>query len=127
MSESQRNVLILLAVAVAGVLFSGAFSIGAGIAGLVINIAFTIAIVWFLVTIYQRNSGTIAQMPATPRMVMQLCGLVLMGSLVTGMLHAPFLPFPFGWSSLYPAIFYPVVLGCAFGMWWAWQQRTSRW
>lgn len=127
MSDSQRNLLILLIIAVAGVLFSGAFSIGAGIAGMLLNLAFTVAIVWFLVMIYQRNSGAIAQLATVPRLVMQVCGLVLVGCLVTGMISAPFLPFPFGWSSMYPAVFYPLLLGCAFGMWWAWQQRTSRW
>jgi hypothetical protein len=127
MTDSQRNLLILLAVAVVGVLFSGAFNVGAGIAGLLLNLAFTVVILWFLITLYQRHSGTIAQMPTTPRLVLQVAGVVLFGSLVTGMLHAPFLPFPFGWSSDYPMIFWPLVLGCAFAIWWAWQQRTSRW
>lgn len=127
MTDSQRNLLILVAVAVAGVVFSGAFNLGAGVASIFMNLAFTILLVWFLVILYRRHSGTIAHMAATPRLVMQVSGALLIGAVATGMLHAPFLPFPFGWSSAYPVIFWPLVLVCLFGMWWAWQQRTARW
>jgi len=60
-------------------------------------------------------------------MVLQAAGVILVASFATGMLNAPFLPAPFGWSNTYPAIFWTTVLACAFGIWWAWQQRTSRW
>lgn len=127
MTDSQRNLLILLALAVAGVLFSGAFGIGAGIASILLNVAFTTLIVWFMVILYRRHSGTIAAMPHLPRIVMQAAGLALVLAFATGMLHAPFLPFPFGWSNVYPVAFWGLVLGCGFAMWWSWQQRTSRW
>lgn len=127
MTEFQRNMLILTAVAVAGVLFSGAFNLGAGIANTLLSIAFTVVLVWFMVILYQRHSGTIAQMPVGPRLVLQASGIALVGMMATGMLHAPFLPFPFGWSSSYPMIFWPGLLLCGFGIWWAWQQRMSRW
>lgn len=119
--------LILVAIAVAGVLFSGAFNLGAGFANMFLNIAFTVVIVWFMVIMYQRHSGTIAQMPTTPRLVMQLAGATMLVFVATGLLHAPFLPFPFGWASTYPLVFWPGLLLCGFGMWWSWQQRSSRW
>lgn len=128
MTDSQRNLLILLAIAIAGVVFSGAFNVGAGAVGMLLNIAFTVAIVWFLAILYQRHSGTIATMPVTPRLVLQVAGLALVLMLATGMLIAPFLPFPpFGWANAYPMVFWPAVLLCVFGIWWGWQQRTSRW
>lgn len=127
MSDSQRNLLILVAIAIAGVVFSGAFNVGAGIAGLLLNVAFTIAIVWFLVILYQRHSGTIATMPATPRLVLQAAGIALLLILLTGFLYLPFLPPPFGWSHHAPLVFWPALLLSAFAIWWAWQQRTSRW
>ena len=127
MTDSQRNLLILVAVAVAGVVFSGAFNLGAGVASLFLNLAFTVVLVWFLVILYRKHSGTIAHMPVTPRLVMQTCGIVLVGSIATGMVNAPFLPPPFGWASVYPAIFWPVILLSLFGIWWSWQQRTVRW
>jgi hypothetical protein len=127
MSDTQRNMLILLAIAVAGVVFSGAFGIGAGYANMLLNIAFTVVIVWFLVVLYQRNSGTIAQMPVTPRLVLQAAGIALVAMLATGLLHAPFLPAPFGWGLVFPMVFWPAVLMCGFSLWWAWQQRVTRW
>lgn len=128
MTDSQRNLLILLVVAVAGAAFSGVFNVGAGLAGMLLNIAFTVAIVWVMVLQYQRHSGTIARMPIAPRLVLQVAGVALMVIVATGMLHAPFLPYPlFGWSSGYPMIFWPSLLLCGFGIWWGWQQRTSRW
>lgn len=127
MSDTQRNLLILLAVAVAGVIFSGAFNLGAGVAGLLLNIAFTVLLVWFLVVMYQRHSGTIATMPLMPRLILQAAGIILVASFATGMLNAPFLPAPFGWSNTHPGIFWPTILACGFAIWWAWQQRTSRW
>ncbi|MCB0878857.1 MAG: hypothetical protein KDC46_07745 [Thermoleophilia bacterium] len=127
MSDTQRNFLILGALALAGVMFSGAFGTGAGIAFLLLNAAFAVLIVWFLITLYQRNSGTIALMPATPRLVMQAASAGVLILVVTGMFHLPFLPPPFGWSADYPVVFWGLLLGCAFAVWWAWQQRTSRW
>lgn len=127
MTDSQRNLLILVALAVAGVIFSGAFDLGAGIAHLLLNIAFTVTLVWFLVILYQRNSGTIAAMPVAPRLVLQVAGIFLLGMLLTGLLRASFLPWPFGWANVYPGIFWPAMLLCVFGIWWSWQQRTSRW
>jgi hypothetical protein len=126
-TESQRNLLILVAVAVAGVVFSGAFNVGAGLASMLLNIAFTIAIVWVLVMQYQKHSGTISRMPVMPRLVLQVAGVALIVIVATGMLHAPFLPYPFGWSSAYPMVFWPALLLCGFGIWWGWQQRSTRW
>lgn len=130
MTESQRNLLILIGIAVLGVVFSGAFGLGAGAAMTFLNIAFAVVIIWFLITLYQRNSGTIAAMQPTPRLVLQASGAVLLGVLITGMINVPFLPPPFGWSNWggsYTLIFWGTVFACGFGIWWAWQQRSTRW
>ena len=128
MTESQRNLLILLVVAVVGVMFSGAFGLGAGAAFSALNIAFTVLLVWFAVVLYQRHSGTIATMPAGPRTVLQAGVVVLLLTYVTGTLRiGNLLPPPFGWSSSAPLLFWGLVLGSGFAIWWAWQQRTSRW
>ena len=125
MTDSQRNLLILLAVAVAGVLFSGAFGIGAGVASIFLNVAFTVMLVAFAVILYRRHSGTIARMPHLPRLILQVATVALVIAFATGTLSAPFLPEPFGWSNVYPIAFWGLVLGCGFAIWW--QQRTSRW
>lgn len=129
MSESQRNILILVVIAVIGSLFfSEQLGLGTGVLGLVLNVAFTVMIVWLLVVLYQRHSGTIAQMGHTPRLVLQICGATLLFLLIAGSaLLAAFLPYPFGLQVHAPMIFWPALLACAFGIWWAWQQRTSRW
>lgn len=125
MTDSQRNLLILLAVAVVGVLFSGAFGVAAFSASAFLQVAFTVVMVWFLISLYRRHSGTIASMPAMPRLVMQLAGIAVVVMLATGTI--PFLPLPFGWAQIYPQVFWPGLLICGFGIWWSWQQRTSRW
>ncbi len=128
MTDSQRNLLILLAVAVAGVLFSGAFGIGAGLASIFLNVAFTVMLVAFAVILYRRHSGTIGRMPHVPRLVLQSAVIALVVAFGTGMLHAPFLPNPpFGWSNTQPLAFWALVLGCGFAIWWSWQQRSARW
>lgn len=127
MTDSQRNLLILLAVAVAGVLFSGAFGVGAGIASIFLNVAFTVMLVWFAVILYRRHSGTIARMPHLPRLVLQVATVALIVAFATGTLSAPFLPPPFGWSNDYAVAFWALVLGCGFAIWWSWQQRSTRW
>lgn len=131
MSESQRNLLILVAIAIAGALFSGVFNVGAGLLGLALNIAFTIAIAWFLIILYRRHSGTIAAMPQTPRIVMQASGVAVLFLIVGGsslfVALAPGLPLPFGLQTRMPVLYWSGLLLCLFGMWWSWQQRTSRW
>lgn len=130
MTNSQRNLLILLGVAVLGVVFSGAFNVGAGSALSLLNIAFVVVMLWFLFSLYQRHSGTIATMPVGPRLVLQCCGIGLLGVMATGTLRFAFLPSPFGWANWggsYTVLFWGAVFACGFGIWWAWQQRTSRW
>ncbi len=127
MSDSQRNFLILAVIAVLGVTFSGAFGTSAGLAYGLLNLAFAVLTVWFLIWLYQRNSGTIAAMPSTPRLVLQVAGAVLLAVVVTGMTTFSFLPAPFGWKADYPVPFWGLIFGCSFAIWWAWQQRTSRW
>ena len=128
MTESQRNLLILVAIAVLGVVFSGAFSIGSGTAMAFLNVAFAVAIIWFLINLYIQRSGTIAQIATVPRVVLQLSSLVMLCLLATGMLNVGFLPNPpFGWSNQYPVPFWSLVFLSGFGIWWGWQHRTSRW
>jgi hypothetical protein len=131
MTESQRNFLILIAIALVGVVFSGAFGLSSAILLMLMSAAFVILTAWFIIILYQRHSGTIARMPAGPRIVLQasmIFGLII---LVTGALRLPFLPFPmFGWSAaggIYTAAFWGGIALCGFGAWWAWQQRTDRW
>lgn len=128
MTDSQRNLLILLAVAVAGAVFSGAFGGGALIASILLNVAFTVLLLAAGVLWYQRNSGTIDRLPSTQRWVMRGAALVLLVTLTTGMLTiGTLLPWPFGWSNTAPLLFWGLVLACAGAIWWAWQHRTSRW
>jgi hypothetical protein len=125
MTEGQRNILIIVAIAVVGTLFFGdTLGLGAGIAGLLLNVAFTIAIVWFLIVLYNRHQGTIATMPSTPRTVLQASGVVLIFLLLAGIL-AFFVPALAAVRN--PMIYWPALLLSIFGIWWAWQQRTSRW
>lgn len=128
MTESQRNLLILVAIAAIGVAFSGAFNLGAGALATVLNVAFTVMIVAAIAIVYRRHSGTIARMPATPRLVLQASALGLGAVVVTGTFQvAGLLPWPFGWANAYPVPFYGAIFAFAFGIWWAWQQRVDRW
>ncbi|MCW2925796.1 MAG: hypothetical protein JWM98_3200 [Thermoleophilia bacterium] len=128
MTDSRRNLLILVALAVAGAIFTGAFSTTAGSLSAILNLAFAVLLVWFLIASYQRNSGTIAQMDATPRLVLQAAGLALIVVFITGTISFSFLPYPwFGWQSGHAGLFYGALILCGFGLWWSWQQRRSRW
>ena len=128
MTDSQRNLLILVAVAVAGVLFSGAFGTGAAFASLLLNLTFTVLMIAAIVMLYQRNAATIAMLPSTPRFVLQAATLVLGITVATGLLQVGgLLPAPFGWANDNALTFWALVFACGFAIWWAWQQRTSRW
>lgn len=125
MTESQRNFVILIAVVVVGSLFfSESFGLGTAIAGMLLNIAFTLAIVALLVVLYRRHQGTISTMPSTPRTVLQASGAILIFLLLAGLL-AFFMPELAAVRD--PMIYWPALLLCVFGIWWAWQQRTMRW
>lgn len=128
MTESQRNLLILVAIAVIGVMFSGTFNSGASILSDLLNIAFTVMIVAVVVMVYRRHSGTISQLPTVPRLVLQGSVFALAAIVITGTLQFNgHLPEPFGWASQSPVAFYGSIFALAFAIWWAWQQRVSRW
>jgi hypothetical protein len=131
MSESQRNFIIIIAIAVIGSLFfSESLNAGTGAVSFVIGILFRIMLIWFAVTLYMRHSGTIATMPKTPRLVLQLSGVVLLFLMASGLIALVFAIAGFDAAVpilANPAIFWPVLLLSLFGIWWAWQQRTSRW
>jgi hypothetical protein len=63
-------------------------------------------------------------MPSTPRTVLQVSGLVLLFLLLAGVL-ALFMPALAAVRN--PMLYWPALLLSIFGIWWAWQQRTSRW
>jgi len=124
-TESQRNFVILIAVVLVGSLFfSEGFGLGTAIAGMVLNVLFTIAMVTFLIILYRRHQGTIATMPSMPRTVLQASGLLLIFLMLGGLL-AFFLPELAVLRE--PMIFWPGLMLSIFGIWWAWQQRTMRW
>jgi len=125
MSDSQRNIIIVMAVAIAAVAFSSVGGVAIGSASALINLLFTIAIIWFLGTLYTRHSGTIATMPATPRTVLRVAAAVLALVLLTGSFG--FLPPPFGWAAGNSLLYFGSIFACGFAIWWAWQQRTSKW
>jgi len=132
MTDSQRNLLILVAIAVAGVVFSGAFGAGAYLASSLLNVTFTILMVAAVVVVYNRHSATIALMPSTPRLLLQAATVVLGLVLLTGLLQVRtasgnLIPPPFGWANGNALAFWGVVFACGFAIWWSWQQRTSRW
>jgi len=125
MTESQRNFLIIIAIAVVGALFfSGPLGAGTAIAGTLLNIAFTAVMVALIVVLYQRHSGTIATMPSTPRLVLQVATVALIVLLLGGLL-AYFLPELEVLRA--PMVFWPALMLTGFAIWWSWQQRTSRW
>lgn len=125
MSESQRNFVILISIAVIGSLFfSEQFGLGTGVAGLVLHLLFTVMIVTFLIVLYRRHQGTIAHMPSTPRAVLQASGVVLIFLLLSGII-ASFVALPIDIRN--PMLYWPALMLCIFGIWWAWQQRTMRW
>ena len=127
MSDTQRNFLIIALVALLAVLFP---VIGGGVftLQLLLNIAFMVMIVAALVIAYRTRSGTIALMPAVPRLVLQGAGVVLLVVIITGGLPIPVEPFGWGMrggSSTY--LFWGSIIGCAAAMFWAWGQRTTGW
>ncbi len=123
MSEGLRNFLILLLLALVGLMFSGAFNFGTGVAFFVLNILFVLSILAMLVLAYWRNRGTIALMPPRARLQLHLAGGGVLFVVVTGAL------FP-GWSSqsgLLSLVFFMLLGLGAFGIWHAWQQRYPKW
>ena len=129
MTESQRNLLILVAIAFIGAAAGGVFDLGAGVLSSLLNLAITVLIVAAIVLLYRRNAGTINQMPTTPRLVLQIAAVAAGAILLTGTFRfMDLLPYPpFGWASFYPVAFYGSLFACGFAIWWAWQQRLSRW
>lgn len=129
MTESQRNLLILVAIALVGAAAGGVFDLGAGVLASLLNLAITVLIVFAIVMLYRRHSGTIAQMSITPRLVLQVAALGAGAIIVTGTFRlGELLPYPpFGWANVYPVAFYGSLFACGFAIWWAWQQRVSRW
>ena len=128
MTDSQRNLLILVVIAVIGAAAGGAFSLSAGILAYLLNTAITILIVFAIVMLYRRHSGTIAQMAVTPRLVLQVAAIGAGAIIITGtMTFGGLLPEPFGWANRSPVAFYGGLFACGFAIWWSWQQRVSRW
>jgi len=124
MTDSQRNFAILAVIAVIGVMLGDTFNLGAGLVSQLLNVLFTIAIIWAVVAFYQRRSGTIALMPVGPRLLLQVAGVLFLVIFVTGTLS--FLPAPFGWAGRRPILFWGGLFACGFAVWYAWQQRTSK-
>ncbi|MCW2927690.1 MAG: hypothetical protein JWM86_1658 [Thermoleophilia bacterium] len=125
MTETQRNFVILIGIALIGSLFfSDQFGLGTAAAGLVLNLLFTVVTVAFLIILYRRHQSTILRMPLAPRLVLQASGVTIIVLLTAGII-AFFVP-QLGFLRL-PQVFWPLLLLCGFGIWWAWQQRTVRW
>lgn len=120
MNETQRNFLILGAIAVLGVIYSQVFATAAFSLSLLINVLFTIAIVALLINGYRTNQSTIAGMPTVPRLVLQISGIAMLVILVTGL---P-LPVPgFGWGGRNVIVYFGLIGLCGFGIFWGWSNR----
>lgn len=129
MSDTQRNFLILIAIALVGLVATDAFGITASLISLVIRIGFFLAIIAALVMLYRSRSGTIALMPATPRLVLQASGLIIIVVVATGSFRIPFVPV-LGWGANggTPTIaFWTLIALGGFGLFWSWNQRTTGW
>jgi hypothetical protein len=125
MTDSQRNVLILVAIAIIVAATSGhGGALALGGASALLGVLFRMAIIAFVIVTYQQRSGTIALMQSTPRLILQVCvaGIVL---LLTLPLIAMLVAIPSVAAN--PAVYWPALFLCAFGIWWSWQQRTTGW
>ena len=125
MNESQRNILIVVAIAIAlstPMLVSG-FALTSGMLFMIFSILFTIAIAWFLWGVYRAREGTINALPTHWRLLLQASAAVAFVTSLTG------IGYP-GWAGRNAgnaALFFVLMAGSVLGIYYAWQQRTSRW
>lgn len=125
MNDSQRNFLILIAIAVLGVMFSGVFALTAGTISMVVNLLFIAATVAFLIIQYQRNSGTIGLMKPRYRLQLQISGVVLLVVMITGLGVPPFFAGWSGASGLHTILFFGFLAASIYGLYNAWRNRYS--
>jgi hypothetical protein len=124
-SDSQRNFLILIAIAALGVMFSGVFALTAGTISIIVSFLFIAATIAFLIIQYQRNSGTISLMKPRYRLQLQASGIVLLIVIVTGLGVPPFLRGWSGISGLHTIAFFGLLAASIYGLYHAWRNRYS--
>lgn len=119
MGETQRNFLIIAAIALLGVVFSGAFGATAGLVSMLLNLAFALMLGATLWVLHRNKASTISAMQPAHRLLLQGSGIVLYLVFLTGTV------FP-GWSSwggMFAGMFFLLIGVCIYAMYWAWQQR----
>lgn len=114
MSDTQRNFLIIIAVAVAA-MFLSQVAAGLAITSMLISLLFLVLITVFLWQLFQRNRTTIASMRPVHR-------VVLLGSAVgiyILLLGQSFL-------AISPYGFFAGLAICILGLYWSWTNRWAR-
>lgn len=124
MTETQRNFLILGALAMLGVIAatSGAFDLATFGVMTILNILFAIAILAFVVQLRTRRAGSIANIPQPWRLLLDVCGVGLVLVFVTGLLY----PAWSGWGAFYAVMFFALTAAFIAGIWFCWNQRPYR-
>jgi hypothetical protein len=117
-SESQRNLLIILAIGIVVTILSAGsalFTIER-----LISIIFTIVILWAMWSWHQRNQDRIATMPNLPRIVFYFGAIGGLAVMFTGL----GVPGWASWGASYALVFFALLAGCIYGAWWAWQRKA---
>ena len=117
MSDTQRNFLIILVIAVAAT-FVSQLQTGLAVGSLLVSIAFLVLITIFLWQVFTRNQSTIAAMNPVHRFVLLASAV---GAYIL-LLAGSFTRF----SSEQPYVFFGGLALCAFGGYWGWTNRHSR-
>jgi hypothetical protein len=124
LTDTQRNFLILAAIAVIGFTFSGRFGIVAGTSMGLINIAFVVLTIMFLVQLRRSKASQISSMPTGDRILFDGCLLAIGIVMVTGQL----IP---GWAvrngGTGTVVFFGLIAALVYGAYVAWQRRPNRW
>lgn len=120
MNDTQRNLLIIALVAVAG-LVAWPVLVGLGILDYLTRIIFAILLGATLWVMHRNNATRISAMKPQWRYLLQVSGVALYFVVVTGTLLPP------TWANqggIATALFFAMVAACIVGIYTAWQNRA---
>ncbi len=119
MSESQRNILIVVALAALAMIFSGAAGTAIFTISQLLNLAFAVLIVLAVVNWYRGRGYVISSMPSHLRLLLQFSLIMILVVFITGTVY----PNWAYWGGFYTPAFFTMLAACGLGIYWAWSNR----
>ncbi len=113
MTDNQRNILIVVGLALALTLFTGVLGPIAGLLFGVLQLLFLVAIAWLAYRFWRENRATIDTMPQERRLMLYGAAAVLVLVLLTSRFWV--------YDMLSALVFFAVVGACLYALWTVWQ------